>query len=96
MSGKIECWQNKPVMNEVVISLIKNRGEMLTTDLYRTLSNAYQDFTWADLNDMLFRMECRGMIYVVPIKKDVSKVEINNRMHFSDEISEMIKKYRGI
>lgn len=88
---KIEGWRSKPIENEIILTLVKNRGEMLTNDLYRILNNTYQDFGMPELMDLLFRLEVRSYIYVVQIKKDVWKIEINPKAHLSDDIMRQIK-----
>ena len=87
------AWNSVPVENEIINALIDNRGEMLTTDLQRKLSNMYEDFTRADLMKHLFQLEVRSYIHVVSIKKDVSKVEINKNGQFSDQIRKKIKTF---
>ncbi|MHA1717914.1 MAG: hypothetical protein ACTSWX_03270 [Promethearchaeota archaeon] len=87
------AWNSVPVENEIINALIDNRGEMLTTDLQRKLSNMYEDFTRVDLMKHLFRLEVRSYIHVVSIKKDVSKVEINKNGQFSDQIRKKIKTF---
>ena len=91
---KIEIWRSKPIMNEIILALVRNHGEMLTTELYRNMCNTYEDFSQLDFMDFLFRLEVRGFIFVNPIKKDVLKVEINPRAHLTRELMEDIKKYR--
>jgi len=88
---KIEGWRSKPIENEIILTLVKNRGEMLTNDLYRVLNNTYQDFGMPELMDLLFRLEVRSYIYVVQIKKDVWKIEINPKAHLSDDLMRQIK-----
>ena len=91
--AKLKKWNSIPVENEIIALLIKNRGEILSNDLLRQLINKYQDFTKADLDEFLFKLEVRSFIYVIPIKKDVSKIEINPKGNFSNEIFEEIKKF---
>jgi len=87
------AWNSEPIENEIIYALIDNRGEMLTTDLLRKLSNKYEDFTRADLMKHLFKLEVRSFIHVVGIKKDVSKIEISKYGQFSDEIRKKIKEF---
>jgi len=91
--AKLKKWNSIPVENEIISILVKNRGEMLTSDLLRQLSNKYQDFTRTDLDQALFKLEVRSFIFVVSIKKDVSKVEINPRGNFSHQIMAEIRKF---
>ena len=93
MSKRIQTWKYHPIENEIINTLLnpENRGEMLTTDLFRMLSNRYQDFTRGSLNQLLFKLEVQGMIFVVPIKKEVSKIEINKNGKFSDNMAKKLK-----
>lgn len=93
MSPKIESWQSLPIENEIITMLLNNRGELLTTDIYRTLANSYEDFSRNDLTDLLFRLEVRGFVYVTPIKKDVAKVEIRRSGKFSNEVLKQISRF---
>ncbi len=93
MPTKIDLWESKPIKNEIILNLVKNRGEMLTSDLYRILTNIYTDFTHNALMDCLFRLEVRGIIFVSLIKKDVYKVEINPRAHLSEDLMEQMRNF---
>ena len=86
-------WRSKPVENEIFEILIKNRGEILTTDLYRQLKMTYKNITPTELNDILFRLEVRSYIYLISIKKGVSKVEISKYARFSNEIRKEVQKF---
>ena len=86
-------WQSTPIDTEIINILIKNRGEILTTDLYRQLSLIYKDITRVEMTDVLFRLEVRSFIHVSIIKKDVSKIEISRHGSFSDEIYREIRTF---
>ena len=90
---KIDRWKAVPVEDQILLILLANRGEILNTELYRKLALIYQDFTRESLLDYLFRMEVRGYIFVVPIKKEVSKIEINKQGKFSQTIMKKIKAF---
>jgi len=85
--------KNIPIDTEIINILIKNRGEILTTDLYRQLSLTYKDITRAEMQDVLFRLEVRSFIHVSIIKKDVSKVEISRHGAFSDSVYREIRTF---
>ncbi|MHA1672152.1 MAG: hypothetical protein ACTSYI_00865 [Promethearchaeota archaeon] len=91
--AKLKKWNSIPVENEIISLLVKNRGEMLTSDLLRQLGNKYEDFSKKDLDGFLFKLEVRSYIFVIPIKKEVSKVEINPRGNYSHAIASEIKKF---
>jgi hypothetical protein len=93
MVKKTKTWKSIPIEKEIVTLLISNRGEILTSDLLRQLSNKYQDFTKTDLMEVIFKLEVRGFIHVIKIKKDVSKIEISRNARFSDELKAEISKF---
>ena len=86
-------WRSQPVNNEIIEILIKNRGEILTTDLFRQLKMIYKNLTISELNDKLFRLEVRSYIYLISIKKGVSKVELSKYARFSSEIRREVQKF---
>ena len=85
--------KNIPIDTEIINILIKNRGEILTTDLFRQLSLTYKEITRAEMQDILFRLEVRSFIHVSIIKKDVSKVEISRHGAFSDSVYREIRTF---
>ena len=93
MAKKSKAWKPIPLEKEIVSLLLTNRGEMLTSDLFRQLANKYQDFSKSELMEALFKLEVRSYVHVVPIKKDVSKVEISRMARFSDSIKSEIRKF---
>lgn len=91
---KLSKWNAIPIETEIITSLVKNRGEILSSDLFRQLGNKYQEFSKGEFDDALFKLETRSYIHVIPIKKDVMKIEINPNGNFTDEIKQELKKYR--
>ncbi|MHA1584601.1 MAG: hypothetical protein ACTSVU_07365 [Promethearchaeota archaeon] len=87
-------WKAIPVQNEIISILIKNRGEILTTDLLRQLNLIYNDITIVDLRKILFKLEVRSFIHVIDIKKNVYKIEFNRYAHFSDSVLRQIKEFK--
>ena len=86
-------WRSQPVTNEIIQILIKNRGEILTPDLFRQLKMIYKNLTASELNDTLFRLEVRSYIYLINIKKGVSKVELSKYARFSNEVRKEVQKF---
>ncbi len=41
--GKIGTWKIHPIKNEIILTLLRHKGEMIDTDLLRALQNQYQD-----------------------------------------------------
>ncbi|UYP47724.1 hypothetical protein NEF87_004009 [Candidatus Lokiarchaeum ossiferum] len=93
MAKKTKLWQPIPLEKEIVQLLLTNRGEILTSDLYRQLANKYQDFAKSEMMEALFKLEVRSYVHVIPIKKDVSKVEISRNARFTDEIKNEVRKF---
>jgi len=94
MMTKLSKWNAIPLESEIITSLLKNRGEMLSTELFRQLTNKYAEFSKSDFDDALFKLETRSYIYVTSIKKDVQKVELNPNGNFTDEVKQELKKFR--
>ncbi len=95
MAKKRREWQKIPLSDEILLNLMseENRGEMLTTDLYRKLKLEFPNLTHSDLMDELFHLEVRGFVHVIQIKKNVSKIEINRNANLTQEIREKIRNY---
>jgi hypothetical protein len=91
---KIETWKSVPIENEILVTLIRNHGEMLTSDLLRSLESKYEDMTKEVLMDHLFRLEVRSYIQVVQIKKDVSKVEIARNARLTESLAAQLREFR--
>ena len=43
--GKISTWKIHPIKNEIILTLIKYKGEMLDNELLRNLQKVYNDVT---------------------------------------------------
>jgi Fe2+ or Zn2+ uptake regulation protein len=86
-------WRSMPVENEIFSILIKNRGEILTTDLLRQLKLTYKDITRSELQDTLFRLEVRSFIYLIEIKKGEFKIEISPFARFSNGIRKQVQEF---
>ena len=89
-------WQPKPIESGIFEILIKNRGEILTTDLFRQLKNEYKSITLSELHDMLFRLEVRSFIHLIDIKRGESKVEINRHAQFSHEYRKKVSTFMNL
>lgn len=69
-------WYISPVKNEIMVQLIRARGEMLDVDLYRNLKKTYPDLSRKDLDMELMRLEVKGAIYCQRITKTKRKVSL--------------------
>ncbi|MHA1822028.1 MAG: hypothetical protein ACTSU2_11710 [Promethearchaeota archaeon] len=74
--GKIGIWKVNPLKNEIILTLIRHKGEMLDSELLRVLSNIYSDINQIKLNHVLFELEVEMVIEVTRVKKNVNKISL--------------------
>ena len=91
--AKKRSWRAMPLQNEIINILVKNRGEILTTDLLRQLKLNNKDITRTELQDMLFRLEVKSFIYLIEIKKGESKIEISPYARFSNGVRKRVQEF---
>ena len=70
--AKIGTWKIHPVKNEIILTLIRHKGEMLDTDLLRILQNQYVDINKSILSRILFNLEVQMLIDVQRLRKNVA------------------------
>jgi hypothetical protein len=87
-----ERWRKNAIYNEVIMALIRHKNEMLDDELYRFLSKLYNDFTRSSLIDILFRLECKNIISVERVKKDVNKITLREDAPISPELRQLMEK----
>ncbi|MBD3351217.1 MAG: hypothetical protein GF364_07000 [Candidatus Lokiarchaeota archaeon] len=88
--AKIGLWKILPLKNEVILTLIKYKGEMLDNELLRNLQKTYSDVTRAVLNKVLFSLEVEGIIDVQRIRKKVNKIKLLKNAPISKELIESL------
>jgi len=88
---KIGVWKTHPIKNEIILTLIRHKGEMLDSDLLRTLQNQYSDITRNVLNKILFDLEVEMIVYVQRLRKNVNKVELRKDAPISDTLKKIFK-----
>ena len=88
---KIGVWKTHPIKNEIILTLIRHKGEMLDSDLLRNLQNQYSDITRNVLNKILFDLEVEMIIYVQRLRKNVNKVELRKDAPISDTLKKIFK-----
>jgi hypothetical protein len=89
--GKIGVWKTHPIKNEIILTLIRHKGEMLDSDLLRALQNQYTDINRNTLNKILFDLEVEMIVYVQRLRKNVNKVELRKDAPISDNLKKLIK-----
>ena len=90
-----EKWHPITIEHEIIASLLteENRGEMLNSDLFRKLQITYPSLTVKDMNKILFNLEVRSYIFVIPIKKNVSNIQITKNAPLSQEYKRLAETY---
>jgi hypothetical protein len=86
-------WYPEPIEDAIINILVQNRGEMLSTDLFRKLAMEFEDFTRVKMKKIFFRLEVRSFIHVIPIKKDVLKIEISRNANFSKAMEMKVREF---
>ena len=89
--AKIGTWKIHPVKNEIILTLIRHKGEMLDTDLLRILQNQYVDINKSSLSRMLFNLEVQMLIDVQRLRKNVNKIALRKDAPISDFLKKIIK-----
>ncbi|MCP4762529.1 MAG: hypothetical protein GY870_12175 [archaeon] len=87
--GKMGTWKVHPIKNEIILTLLRHKGEMIDADLLRALQNVYQDINRSVLNKILFSLEVEMVINVQKLKKNQNKVSLRDRA----PIDENLKKF---
>ncbi|MHA1728205.1 MAG: hypothetical protein ACTSWY_05685 [Promethearchaeota archaeon] len=77
--GKIGLWKIQPIRNEVILSLVRHKGEMLDTELLRNLENKYVGMNKIVLNRVLFNLEVEMIINVQKLRKNVNRIALRKR-----------------
>lgn len=74
------------------MALIRHKNEMLDEELFRILSNLYADFTRSSMMDTLFRLECKNIITVERVKKDLNKITLLENANISPDLKALMSK----
>ena len=89
--AKIGIWKIHPVKNEIILSLIRHKGEMLDTDLLRILQNQYVDINKSILSRILLNLEVQMLINVQRLRKNVNKIALRKDAPISEFLKKIIK-----
>lgn len=89
--AKIGIWKIHPIKNEIILTLMRHKGEMLDTDLLRILQNQYIDINKSILNRILFNLEVQMLINVQRLRKNVNKISLRKDAPISDFLKKIMK-----
>lgn len=84
--GKIGVWKIRPVKNEIILTLINYKGEMLDKDLLRSLKKEYVDMTRYELNKILFQLEVENIVTVQRVRKHTNIIALNRHAPIDSEL----------
>jgi len=90
---KINLWKIKPLKNEIILTLINYKGQILDTDLLRNLQNTYNDLNRSILYKALFELEVERIIEVQKIRKGVYRIALRKNAPISKELLEELKDF---
>jgi len=89
--AKIGTWKIHPIKNEIILTLIRHKGEMLDTDLLRILQNQYVDINKSSLSRILFNLEVQMLIDVQRLRKNVNKIALRKDAPISEFLKKIMK-----
>ena len=89
--AKIGTWKIHPIKNEIILTLIRHKGEMLDSDLLRILQNQYVDINKSGLSRILFSLEVQMLIDVQRLRKNVNKIALRKDAQISEFLKKIIK-----
>lgn len=84
--GKIGVWKIRPVKNEIILTLINYKGEMLDKELLRSLKKEYVDMTKYELNKVLFQLEVENIITVQRVRKHTNRIALKRNAPIDKEL----------
>jgi len=59
-----------------IIELLQRNGALKFEELYKKVKSIYSDFTKHDLDDLLMRMEIRGLVKVYRVPRGKRRIEL--------------------
>lgn len=74
--GKLSTWKVQPINNEIVLILVRHKGEMLDADLLRALQSKFTDVTRNMLYKSLFALEVSMVIEVIRLRQNKYKISL--------------------
>ncbi|MGV9197327.1 MAG: hypothetical protein ACOC44_07045 [Promethearchaeia archaeon] len=72
-------WFFKPIINEIIDILVKNKGEVLDRRLEELLRKEYPFINPLQLEEMFMKMESMGIISVFRISRRKKMIVLNKR-----------------
>ena len=89
--GKTGLWKVHPIKNEIILILIRHKGEMLDTDLLRALQNEYTELSRNSLSKVLFNLEVDMVIDVQRLRKNVNKISLRKNAPIHNTLKKFFK-----
>lgn len=89
--GKIGIWKVHPLKNEIILTLIRHKGEMLDADLLRALQNTYNDINKIVLNNLLFTLEVEMIIEVTRLRKNANRIALRKDAPIDDNLLKIFR-----
>jgi Fe2+ or Zn2+ uptake regulation protein len=89
--GKIGTWKIQPINNEIITILIHHKGEMLDSDLLRSLQSKYADITRNALYKSLFDLEVAMIIEVVRLRQNKYKISLRKDAPIDESFLDSLK-----
>ncbi|MHA1310517.1 MAG: hypothetical protein ACTSWR_05605 [Candidatus Helarchaeota archaeon] len=72
-------WNPTPIKDSIIFALLKNKGVITDQELLNLLKNEYKFMTMKDLQQILFKLEILGIIYVSRIVKNKNRIELTEK-----------------
>ncbi|MHA1340362.1 MAG: hypothetical protein ACTSRZ_09160 [Promethearchaeota archaeon] len=91
--GRINLWKITPLKNEIILTLINYKGQMLDTDLLRNLQTEYKDLNRTILYKALFKLEVERVIDVQKVRKGVNRIALRKNAPISKELLKELKDF---
>ncbi|MBN2155178.1 MAG: transcriptional repressor [Candidatus Lokiarchaeota archaeon] len=91
--GKLGTWKVQPINNEIVTILVRHKGEMLDSELLRTLQSKYVDITRNTLYKCLFTLEVSNIIEVIRLRQNKYKISLRKDAPIDESFIDTLKNY---
>ncbi|MHA1131054.1 MAG: hypothetical protein ACTSQI_08360 [Candidatus Helarchaeota archaeon] len=73
---KDKLWSPTPLKNLIIYALIRNKGVVVDSELFRLLQKDYDNLSEAKLSQTLMKLEIPGIINVSRMTKNKRKIEL--------------------
>ena len=89
--SKNAVWNIHPVKNEIILTLVRHKGEMIDSDLLRNLKTVYKDVTRKSLYKILFQLEVEMIIEVTRMRKNVNRIALRKKAPINSSLLKTIR-----